>query len=75
MRSDGHFQANNVEGVGTIPPPLSHGLRQDYVGKPLRHQTDNRLETRSMDMTPSLLGQDGVPHRDLANATSTRIWD
>ena len=74
MRSDGHLQASNVEGVGSIPPPLSQGLHQDSVGKPLKHQIENRLEIRNMDMTLSLLSQDGIPHQDSVGATPTKIW-
>ena len=66
MGSDDHLPANNVEGVGSVPPPLSQGLHQDSTGRPLRHQTDNRLKTRSTDMAPSLLSKDVVPHQDLA---------
>lgn len=75
MGSDGHLLANNVEGVGSVPPPLSQQLRQGNTSRPLRHQMDNRLETHSIDMTSSLLSQEGVPHQDPASATPTRIWD
>ena len=61
MRSDGHLSTKNMEGVGSVPPLLSQGLHQDNTGRPLGHQMDNGLETRSMDIAMSLLIQNGVP--------------
>ena len=74
MRSDGHLLANNVEGVGSIPPPLSQGLCQDSTSRPFKHQMDNELKTHSMDMAPSLLRKDVVPHQNLGGTSLTRIW-
>ena len=73
VRSDGHLSANNVKGVGSGPPPLSQGLCQDNTSKPLLHQMDNELKTRSKDMPPSLLNKDVVPYQDLAGTSPTRI--
>ena len=55
---------------------VSHCLlgKVDNIGKPLRHQTDNGLKTRSTDMALSLLGQDVVSHQDLVGTSPTIIW-
>ena len=55
IRSDGHLPASNVEGVGSIPPPLNQGLCQDSTGRPLEHQTDDWLETHNIDIALRLL--------------------
>jgi len=74
VRSDGHLLANNVEGVGSVLPPLSQGLRQDSTDRPLRHQMDNELKTHNMNMAWSLLRKDVVPHQNLVGTSPTRIW-
>ena len=73
VTSDGHLPARNVEGVGSVLPPLSQGLCQDNTGRPLRHQIDNELKTHSIDIAPRLLVQNVVPHQDLAGTSPTKI--
>ena len=74
IRSDGHLPANNMEGMGSVPPTLSQCLRQDSIGRPLKHQTDDWLKTYSIDIASSLFVQDGVPYQDLVGTSPIRIW-
>ena len=71
MGSHCHLLIGDVKGVRSVPPPLDQCLYQDYIGRTLRNQVNDRLKTSVTYQGLRVVRQGPVPRRDATGATST----